>query len=142
MKRSGDDATLLQDVGELLIEARLTDRAHKVLSRLVKLSPDDPHAQHNLAVSCFMMDKLDEGIAHCRRALKLRPKYPLALYNLALAHLHKGQLARARRYIGRAQAVAPDDQNIHRLADRLGMNGWWGRLKARLSPRTGRAHRQ
>ena len=43
------------------------------------------------------MDRLREGIRHCRRALKLKPEYPLALYNLAIAHLKMGQLPRARR---------------------------------------------
>jgi tetratricopeptide (TPR) repeat protein len=135
LKRSGDDPHSLQELGELLIEARLTDRAHSVLSRLVELSPADAHAQHNLAVSCFMMDRLDEGITHCRKALKLNPEYPLALYNMALAYLHKGQTAKARRYTARAMTLAPNDENILRLSRRLGMNGFWSRLKTRLVPK-------
>ncbi|MBN2296618.1 MAG: tetratricopeptide repeat protein [Pirellulales bacterium] len=135
LRKAGDDPTSLQEIGELLIEARLTDKAHKVLSKLVQLQPNDAHAQHNLAVSCFMMDRLDEGILHCRKALKLNPDYPLALYNMALAHLHKDQIDRARRYAARAMTLAPQDENIQRLAKRLGMNGLWSRLRIRLVPK-------
>jgi tetratricopeptide (TPR) repeat protein len=135
LSRCGDDPSMLQEVGELLIEARLTDKAHKVLTRLVTLRPSDAHAQHNLAVSCFLMDRLDEGIQHCRKALKLDPEYPLALYNLSLAHLHKGQVARARRYAERALMLSPQDENIRRLTKRLGMNRLWTRLRGMFGHR-------
>ncbi|MCK5113364.1 MAG: tetratricopeptide repeat protein [Phycisphaerae bacterium] len=129
------DPMALQDIGELLIEAQMTDKAHKVLSQLVELNPRDAHARHNLAVSCFLMDNMDEGIAHCRKALKINPHYSLALYNLSLAYMQKGQLSRAKRYITRAVKMSPGDENIQRLSKRLGVEGFWPKIKAQLVPR-------
>ena len=99
----------------------------------MQLQPDDPQAQHNLAVSYFLLHRLDEGIRCCRRALKLKPDYPLALYNLALAHMHLGQTARARRYAARAVTAAPGDENIRRLSRQLGAGNFWSRLRRRLT---------
>jgi len=129
LRRCGDDTAMLQELGQLLLDAHLTRHANTVLRRLVSLAPDDPHAQHNLAVSFFKMDRLPEGIRHCRRALKLKPEYPLALYNLAIAHLKMGQLPRARRYAARALTIAPRDENIRELSKRLGVRGFWSKLR-------------
>ena len=119
LKRCGDDPGTLQEVGWLLIEVRQVRRANSVLERLVRLRPGDAQARHNLAVSYFLLNRLDEGIVHCRRALKLRPDYPLALYNLALAHMQKGQVPRARRYAVKAMEIAPDSEQIRQLFHRL-----------------------
>ncbi|MBN1942653.1 MAG: tetratricopeptide repeat protein [Phycisphaerae bacterium] len=135
LRRCGSDPSRLQEVGELLIEARQTHKAREVLSRLVEIKPHDAHARHNLAVSCFLLDSLNEGIRHCRQALRLQPKYPLALYNLALAHLRKGQEQRARHYVARAMRLAPEDKNILQLGRRLGLQGFWSKLRVRLVPK-------
>ena len=135
LKRSEGDADMLQELGQMLIEANQTHRANSVLQHLVQLAPQDPYAQHNLAVSFFMLHRIDDGIRHCRKALKLKPEYPLALYNLALAHLHKGQITRARRYAAKAITMAPTDAQVQRLARELGGMGFWASLRNRLSPR-------
>jgi len=119
LKRCGDDAKKLQEVGWLLIEAGHVRRANSVLKRVVRLSPGDAQARCNLAVSCFLLTRLDEGIRHCRRALKLKPGYSLALYNLSLAHMQKGQIGRARRYAVKALASDPRDERIRELYHRL-----------------------
>jgi tetratricopeptide (TPR) repeat protein len=135
LRQCGNDPSRLQEVGELLIEARQTRQAHEVLTLLVKMKPNDAHARHNLAVSCFLMDSLNEGIAHCRHALRLQPKYPLALYNLALAHLRIGQEQRAKHYVTRAMRLAPKDENIRQLSQKLGLHGFWSKLRTRLVPK-------
>ncbi|MCJ7544998.1 MAG: tetratricopeptide repeat protein, partial [Phycisphaerae bacterium] len=133
LRRAGEDCQTLKEVGKLLLEAHRCRQANLVLRRVVRLDPDDPQSQHNLAVSYFMLHRLDEGIRWCRRALKLKPNYPLALYNLALAHMHLGQTARARRYAARAMTAAPGDEKIRRLSSRLGVEGFWSRLRGRRS---------
>jgi superkiller protein 3 len=132
LKRCGDQPAMLRELGQLLIEAQQVRQAGEALRRLVTLAPDDAHAHHNLAVSCFMLGELDDGISHCRRALKLKSDYPLALYNLALAHLQKNMTRRARRYASKALALAPTDEQVRRLCGRLGLLGAWTRLKMRL----------
>jgi len=135
MRRSGDDPVMLQELGQLLLEAHLSRHANGVLRRLVDLSPDDPCAQHNLAVSFFRMHRIDEGIRHCRKALKLKPEYPLALYNLALAHIQKGQIQRARRYAAKALTLSPNDEHLRRLTERLEGASFWTKVRARLHSR-------
>jgi len=66
-----------------------------------------------------MMGRLQEGIVHCRKALKLKPGYLLALYNLAQAHMHLDAPLRARHYVAKALAIAPHDPSIRELA-----SGW------------------
>jgi Flp pilus assembly protein TadD len=138
LKTSGGDPTMLQEIGQLLIEARHTRYANSVLRRLVRLTPQDAQAHHNLAVTFFLLQRLEDGIRHCRKALKIRPDYPLALYNLALAHMQQGSVSRARRYISRAITLAPGDERICRLSRRLGGAGLLMRLRKRLGPRCGR----
>ncbi len=142
LKRCGDDTQTLNELGQLLLEAHQVEHANAVLRRLVALEPHDAHAQHNLAVSYFLMNKLDEGIRHCRRAIKAKPDYPLALYNLSLAHYRKGEHERARRYVTKALALAPEHRDVQALSRRLGMRTFWQRardlLRHYLSRRRGR----
>jgi tetratricopeptide (TPR) repeat protein len=133
LRQSGADPQILQELGELLIEAQLSRHASKVLSRLVELRPEDPYAHHNLAVSYFMMGRYDEGIRHCQVALKHKPEYPLATYNLALAYLQKGDRVKARQYAARAMEMDPDDKHIVDLARELGSAGLWSRIRRRFS---------
>jgi len=132
LRHAGEDAEALLELGQLLIEVRKIDRANAVLRKLVSLQPDNPHAEHSLAVSYLLMGQLDEGILHCRRALKLTPNSPLILYNLAQAHLQKGQINRARRYIAKALVQSPSDPQIRNLAGRLGVVGFWSTIKKRI----------
>lgn len=137
LKRCGDDPDRLQELGQLLLEAQQALHANNVLRRLVEIRPTDAHAQHNLAVSYFLLDRIDEGLPHCRRALRINPEYPLALYNLALAHMQRGESRRARRCISRALTVAPDDPQIQALSKRLGVMRFWTRLRGLFSRRSG-----
>ncbi len=138
LKRSGNDASALAELGRLLLEAGQLRHAHAVFQRLTWLRPDDPQAHHNLAVCCFRLERMDEGIRHCRHAVKLRPDYSLALYNLALAHYRTGSRARAQRYVSRAMALAPKQDAIRRLARQLRADGFWGRLRQTLRRAIGR----
>ena len=135
LRHAGDDPHSLLELGQLLLEAGKIRQANVALRKLVSMLPENPHAEHSLAVSYFLMDNLEEGILHCRRALKLKTDYPLALYNLALAYMQKGDLHRSERYAARALAAAPADEQIRRLAGKLGVIGFWKGLKRRLMGR-------
>ena len=126
------DAAALLELGQLLLEAGKVKQANTVLRKLVKMHPDSAHAEHSLAVSYFLMSNLEEGIFHCRKALKLKGDYQLALYNLALAHMRKGDVRRARRYAAKAITIAPADEQIRALAGKLGIVGFWKGLAGRV----------
>lgn len=138
IRRSSGDPDALHEVGELLIQARMARQAQNLFRRLVRMCPNDAYAHHNLAVSCFLTDHVDEGIEHCRLALEHKPEYPLAMYNLALAYLERGDLLEARRLAEQALALAPADEHIQALARRVQPKGFWGRLVARLKRPTPR----
>ncbi len=128
IRRAGDSSEMLNELAHLLLEAHLVKHANAVLRKLVDLSPEDPCARHNLAVSYFKMKDYERGILHCRKALKLNPEYTLALYNLALAHSKLGQRSRAKRYISMALTLEPQDENLQELSKRLGMAGMWTKV--------------
>ena len=109
-------------------------QANSVLKQLVNLAPGDAYARHNLAVSFFRLNKHREGIKHCREALKLKPDYVLALYNLSLAHLRIGELDRARRYAARAYMLDPSDESIRGLSRQIGTArpGFWSKLLSKV----------
>ncbi|MCP4376058.1 MAG: tetratricopeptide repeat protein [bacterium] len=132
IKHAGNDIDILHELGHLLLEAKLIKQANSVLTQLVALVPGDAHARHNLAVSYFQMNNHREGIKHCREALKIKPDYVLAFYNLALAHLRIGEKERARRYASRAYMLAPGDESVRGLSRRIGIShqGFWSKLRS------------
>ncbi|MBI5725060.1 MAG: tetratricopeptide repeat protein [Planctomycetes bacterium] len=134
IRRHCDDPHILHQAGQLLLQAGRLKLANEALSRLVTLMPQDPQAQHDLAVSYFRLRKVDHGIRHCRKAIKLKPDYALALYNLAVAHRRLGQIRRARRYASRALLLAPRDKDICKLARNLRMPGLLLRLGGKFQP--------
>lgn len=136
LKNCKDDPAMLQEYSQILLEAQLTQQANRVLKRLVTLAPGDANARHNLAVTYFRMDELDKGMAHCRKALDIQPKYPLALYNLALAHVKRGEESEARSYVSEGLRLDPSNEALRDLTRQLdrgrGVLSW---LRGRLFER-------
>jgi len=121
LKRSSDDPEMLRELAGLLQQASRLRESNIALQRLVELKPDDADAHHELAVSCFMMDKYGEGIRSCRRALKLRNNFAPALYNLALAYHKLNRPKRAKRFASRALTASPNEPQIRNLCRHLGL---------------------
>ena len=134
IKHAGKDIDTLHELGHLLLEAKLVKQANSVLAKLVDMAPGDAHARHNLAVSYFRLNKHREGIKHCREALKIKPDYVLAFYNLALAHMRIGEMDRAKRYASRAYVLDPNDESIRDLSKRIdgARSGFWSKLVSRV----------
>jgi tetratricopeptide (TPR) repeat protein len=66
---------------------------------------------------------VDEGIVQERWALRIQPKYMLAMHNLALAYLSKRDLTRARFWLREALDITPDDPQLRQLQTRLRLVG-------------------
>jgi len=127
-----DDVVMLKEIAFLLRRAGHMRYLNTVLWRLSRLLPDDPQIQHNLAVSYFKLGRFQQGIYHCRKAVKLRPKYLLALYNLSLGYMKLADMECSRRYAATALTLCPDDARVLRLVGRIGNDGFWSSLRRKL----------
>jgi len=54
----------------------------KLIRRSMKLAPNMPHMHHNIASVLSSVDEIDEAVDHYKRALKLKPDYAEAYFNL------------------------------------------------------------
>ena len=66
--------------------------------KAIAADPTRPSVYNGLAGALRMLDKRDDAILNWERSVELDPNFFLALYNLALAHLEKGNKARALEY--------------------------------------------
>ncbi|MCX5658324.1 MAG: tetratricopeptide repeat protein, partial [Planctomycetota bacterium] len=137
-------------IAQLLIELRLPQPAVDLLTPLLEAAPKrEPAGEHDdesairpaapalsrsatgwlyRGVARMLQNRFDEGIADCRRAYRLDPRYLLATQNLALASLTKGRLTAAAVWIRRARSIRPDDPQIRLLAARL----WRANVRAAI----------
>lgn len=79
-----------------------------MISRLetsVAARPGDAHAHNRLAVGLFAVGERDAAMQALRRVAELEPGWSLPHRNLAIAHLHRGDLAAAARAQERADEI-------------------------------------
>lgn len=106
----------LDDLGQLLLDARLPREASGVFERFADAMGDDAKAWHYLSVAKFQMGDRAAGIGAARKALRLDPKLTAAVHNLALACIQERRWKRARAYISQLRELDPDDGALRRLA--------------------------
>ena len=90
----GNDAQhsdALLGLGGLLVEQREYQQAATVLSRAVKVRPDDVRGWNALAAVHNRLGQHDQAVAAMRKAHELRPRHPLVLRNLVEVLLDAGQ---------------------------------------------------
>jgi hypothetical protein len=85
-------------------EAARFPEAARRLDEALRLYPDFPGALNaSGAVSLVMNKDIDVAVTRLRKALRLRPAFPLAALNLARAELRQGRKAQARQAFQRAK---------------------------------------
>ncbi len=137
------DPKALRDLGRLLIEASMYQRAAKVFKKLIDIESDDADAWHQLAVSQFMLEQVQAGMDASRQAIRLNPGNVAAIHNLALALVQQQQWARARYWVRRAVRVDSDDASLRRLRLNLRLRSvgeWFARRIKKLKARMSRKH--
>jgi tetratricopeptide (TPR) repeat protein len=83
-------------------------RAVELILRAIRGKPGDAMYHANLAEAYRALGRLDQAIASCRAALRLRPDYPEAANNLGLALLGQGKIDDAVAQLGEALRLKPD----------------------------------
>ncbi|MFM9957237.1 MAG: tetratricopeptide repeat protein [Phycisphaerales bacterium] len=106
----------LSELGALLLEAEMPRQAAFALARAVRMSPKNARDLHHLGVALLQVGMQRRGLMAERRAVRLDPTIPEAWHNLALAAIRDAKWARARVYLEKARALAPNDPNVRRLA--------------------------
>jgi tetratricopeptide (TPR) repeat protein len=137
------EASILADLGTVLIRASRIDEAVEVLGRVVALTPEDSLSRAGLATALRLAKDLAGAHTHAQLAVLLDPSQGDAWNVLAAVQLEEGDLAGARGSLERAMALDPDAgvhaYNLGLVLDRLGDRGGacvaWGRaLGGRLEP--------
>ena len=67
----------------------------------------------NLGNALLQKGSVDEAIAHCQKALHIRPDSAEAHYNLGIALLQKGNVDEAITYFQKSLQIKPDDAEAH-----------------------------
>ncbi len=106
----------LDDLGQLLLDARLPREASGVFERYAQEVDSDGKAWHYLSVARFQMGDRAGGMSAARKALQLDPKLTAAVHNLALACIQERRWKRARAYIAQLREIDPDDGALRRLS--------------------------
>jgi hypothetical protein len=75
------------------------------LETSVAARPRDAHAHNRLGVGLFAVGERDVAVETLRRAAELEPGWSLPHRNLAVAHLHRGDLVAAAREHERADEI-------------------------------------
>lgn len=129
-----DDAFVLRDLADLLLDISDARAAISCLRRLVQIEPENVKGWQNLGVAQFLVGRYADGIASCRQATRRDPSNTAVMHNIALAFCHQKQYARALIWTRRGLALTPHDRSLQTLHLRLKirrllkqMRRWLGR---------------
>jgi len=95
------------NLGNVLKEARIFDRAVAAYLRALNLSPNHAVVHGNLACVYYEQGLIDLAVDTYRRAIELQPNFPDAYCNLANALKEKGQVQESEECYNTALQLAP-----------------------------------
>lgn len=98
------------------------------LQAILKYTPQDPVAWHNLGLTAIMLKDSERAEESLLKAVELDPDYLLANYHLACYYAENFQLDKALHYLTQASAIdreqvrewARDDEKLDRLRSHFG----------------------
>lgn len=123
LARDPANAGAWNNLGNVLLSAGRVDEAVKAYEQGVAIAPDQPGAAdalNNLGTVHRKLGRLDEAEAACRRALKSRPDFADAWYNLSVTlmaqgRVHDGLLANSKAIALWPRHLQARDQVIRAL---------------------------
>lgn len=108
-------------LGQFYERAGLADLARSVLEEAVKVDPDHPEAQNELAAMLLSLGdppSLQRALTHATLALALEPSFPPALFNQAVILAKLGDIPKARDLLSRV-AQDPTAGDLRQRAQTL-----------------------
>jgi protein O-GlcNAc transferase len=114
-----DDVDKLAALGIAFGEKGDAKHAHTIWEKAVRLDPDSPEINYNLALACFQLRDMAQAKEYASNAVRLWPDFPEAnvLYGTVLYMLAEDDLA--KQVLGHAQELRPDDEMVRRLLTEL-----------------------
>jgi tetratricopeptide (TPR) repeat protein len=102
------DASLLDDLAYLCLEAGRADAAAAYLTTSLKLNPSSAAAHTRLGTVMLQRDQVGEAQRHFEEALRLDSRYAEAHYQMGSMHWLRGEDAEAAQRFERALTLTPD----------------------------------
>lgn len=114
-----DDVDKLAALGVAFGAKGDAKHAQTIWQKAVRLDPDSPEINYNLAFACFQLRDMAQASSYASKAVRLWPDFPEAnvLYGTVLYMLADD--ARAKQVLGHAQELRPDDEMVRRLLTEL-----------------------
>ncbi|PIQ25264.1 hypothetical protein COW36_19985 [bacterium (Candidatus Blackallbacteria) CG17_big_fil_post_rev_8_21_14_2_50_48_46] len=95
------NVNILNDLGQTAIQLGNYGGARRFLTEGLRLAPENPTLQYNFAVLAMQEEKWPEAQSALEKAVKLRPDYLKAWFNLGLVYQAQGQKTQARQALQR-----------------------------------------
>ena len=111
-----DQATLLEDLTRIQLQAGDYSEALESISQHIEISPDDPVLLKSKAEILIALKRAGEALSCLRQALELDPSNHRLLYEIAQLQRENQELAAAQINIEKALSLAPDDKLTRYLA--------------------------
>ncbi len=107
LARAPDDASALNNLGDVYLRQGRLDRAVTALRKSVRLDPDLPEAHNNLGIALSRQRDSSGAEASFRNAIRLAPEYASVRVNYALLLIQLRKPDEARQQIEAARRLAP-----------------------------------
>ena len=122
------DPDALLEFANMLYDVQFFQRAAEIYERHLALNPANADARVDLGTSYFQMSFADtvrrgELISMAEscflKAIEVKPKHQLALFNLGIIHLHRGDMAGADEWLRKSVEIDPNTEAAKRARQLL-----------------------
>jgi tetratricopeptide (TPR) repeat protein len=112
-RQNPEDFAAQHAAADQFIQIERADGAIEFLNKAQQLRPNDPETLGELAEAHYLTQKFDEAIKWAKRALEVRPSYPLATFYLMASYVETRQnLDEAERLLAQLEALRPGDKTL------------------------------
>lgn len=106
------NADALHLLGLINYQQGFTEKAKTLFSSAVKIQPNNPWIQNNLAMILITMNKLSDASKHAKKAIQLMPELETAHNNLGLIYRKTNNNGKAEKAFMQAVKLNPNDPSF------------------------------